>query len=244
MYLMYVDESGDTGIVNSPTQYFILSGIIVHELNWRKTLDDLVVFRKHLFQTKGLRINDEIHCKSFINKPGDLKKIKRNDRVDIIKKCMYWLNTRTDLSVISIVLNKQGKQNNIFELAWNALLLQFENAIKLNYLNGNRNKEDKGIVICDNTDGEKLTWLIRLMRHYNYKPTDEKIKYIIEDPVLRDSKDTLMLQMNDVVAYCVRQKYEPNNYMNKKSGFNLYKKIEYVALKIPNNVNEYGLLEL
>lgn len=48
MYLMYVDESGDTGILNSPTRYFILSGIIIRELKWRDTLDELVLFRKYL----------------------------------------------------------------------------------------------------------------------------------------------------------------------------------------------------
>ena len=43
MYLMYVDESGDTGLVNSPTAYFVLSGIIVHESNWRQFLNHLVL---------------------------------------------------------------------------------------------------------------------------------------------------------------------------------------------------------
>ena len=31
MYLMYIDESGDTGTNNSPTQYFVLSAIVIHE---------------------------------------------------------------------------------------------------------------------------------------------------------------------------------------------------------------------
>ena len=36
MFALYVDESGDTGIppfVNTPTIYFGLTGIVVHELN-------------------------------------------------------------------------------------------------------------------------------------------------------------------------------------------------------------------
>jgi len=35
MFLMYVDESGDTGLTNSPVDYFVLSGLIIHELRWR-----------------------------------------------------------------------------------------------------------------------------------------------------------------------------------------------------------------
>ena len=33
MFLMYVDESGDAGLVGSPTRYFVLTGLVVHELS-------------------------------------------------------------------------------------------------------------------------------------------------------------------------------------------------------------------
>lgn len=108
MYLMYVDESGDTGIVNSPTRYFILSGIVIHETNWRDTLENLVTFRKGLRDSKGLKLRDEIHCTEFINRPGELKRIKRNDRLDIIKKCMDWLNNQSQIKTFSVVVDKKG----------------------------------------------------------------------------------------------------------------------------------------
>jgi len=79
MYLMYVDESGDSGIANSPTKYFILSGMVFHELRWRLLLDDLITFRRHLRTTKGLKLREEIHSRDFINSPGPLVRIKRHD---------------------------------------------------------------------------------------------------------------------------------------------------------------------
>jgi len=39
MYLAYLDESGDTGLVNSPTAYFVLSCVLVHESNWLESLN-------------------------------------------------------------------------------------------------------------------------------------------------------------------------------------------------------------
>ena len=36
MYLMYVDESGDVGMVNSPSRYFVLVGLVLHELRWQQ----------------------------------------------------------------------------------------------------------------------------------------------------------------------------------------------------------------
>ena len=61
MYLMYVDESGDTGLVNSPTRYFCLSGIVVHELRWQTTLAQLVIFRRRMRDIFGLLMREEIH---------------------------------------------------------------------------------------------------------------------------------------------------------------------------------------
>jgi Protein of unknown function (DUF3800) len=39
MYLMYVDESGDPGLNNSPTRYFTLTGMVVHEQRWHETVN-------------------------------------------------------------------------------------------------------------------------------------------------------------------------------------------------------------
>ena len=119
MYLMYVDESGDCGLVNSPTRYFILSAIVFHELRWKDLLDDLVRFRRILKKLRGLKMNDEIHATHFINNPGNLVTIKRNDRLDILKKCVDWVAQHPDISVISVCIDKQGKTNDdIFEMAW------------------------------------------------------------------------------------------------------------------------------
>jgi hypothetical protein len=79
MYLMYVDESGDIGLNGTPTQVFLLSGIVIHELRWRDTLDQLIDFRKRMLRRYDLHMRDEIHASNFIKKPGELVRIKRND---------------------------------------------------------------------------------------------------------------------------------------------------------------------
>ena len=242
MYLMYVYESGDTGLINenSPTRYFILSAIVIHELRWRPTLRDLFEFRKSLRDRKGLKLREEIHSAEFINKPGELVRIKKNDRLDIIKKCMDWINSHPDINVFSVVVDKNNKDTDIFELAWNALLNRFENTISYKNFAGPQNPDERGIVLSDNTEGEKLRTLIRKMRHYNPIPNNPnhpegfrnvKLQYVIEDPVFRDSKHSFIHQMNDVLAYCVRQKYEPNSYMKRKGGHNFWKRVNDVSVK-------------
>lgn len=85
MYLMYVDESGDTGVDNSPTQFFVLSSLIVHELRWVACIDQLIAFRRRMRDTFGLKMNDEIHAAALIRGPGKLAEIRRNDRLTILR---------------------------------------------------------------------------------------------------------------------------------------------------------------
>jgi len=221
MYLLYVDESGDVGIQNSPTKYFVLSAIIVHESTWRKTLDQLVVFRKQLRETKGLKLREEIHCTELINKPKELVRIKRNDRLDIIKKCIDWLNNQENIKIFSIVKYKTNPNEDVFDRTWFQLLYTFEKHLKSEQL------KEKGIILSDNTDGEKLRNLIRKQRHEKNNNIDK----IIEDPIFRDSRNSLLHQMNDVIAYCVRQNFEPNAYMKKKGGHNYYQRLKNVVIK-------------
>ena len=70
MYLMYVDESGDTGVTNSPTRHFALSSLVVHELSWQAALEQLIEFRRRMRDKFGLLMTDEIHASGMINKPG------------------------------------------------------------------------------------------------------------------------------------------------------------------------------
>ena len=254
MYLMYVDESGDVGKNNSPTRYFVLSAIVLHELRWRTTLENLVEFRRMLRDRKGLKLREEIHCTELINKPGDLKRIKRNDRLDIIKKCIDWINSQPHLNVFSIVVDKQGRTDDIFELAWNTLTMRFENTIRHNNFSGAHNADDRGMILSDNTEGEKLRKLIRKMRHFNTIPNAQeyyqsgyrnmKLEYIIEDPIFRDSKHSFIHQMNDVIAYCVRQRYQPNSYMKKKGGHNYYKRLQNVVVEHVSKKNNLGIVEI
>ena len=85
MYLMYVDESGDTGRDKSPTRYFILSAIFVHESSWTPLLKDLNIFRKHLKNKYGLLKREEIHASVFSTGRCVLKNdITHANRINIL----------------------------------------------------------------------------------------------------------------------------------------------------------------
>ena len=241
MYLLYADESGDTGLQASPTKYFLLSSLVVHETRWRDFLNDIVAFRRHLRATKGLKLREEIHAAPFITNPGALVRIRRNDRLDILKQCLDFLSNRSDIRICTVAVNKTTKQTgyDVFEHAWQAFIQRFDNTMQhRNYPDALANQ--RGLVLPDNTDGGKLTALMRRMRHYNPVPNNLTnqtqgasyrnlaLQSVIEDPFLKDSAHSFIHQLVDVVAYAARQLFEPNAYMRSKQGHNFYARLRPV----------------
>jgi hypothetical protein len=50
--------------------------------------------------------------------------------------------------------------------------------------------------------------------------------------------------MVDVIAYCARQLYEPNNYMKKKGAANFYAKLDNVLNKHVSLKHPLGIIEV
>lgn len=254
MYLMYVDESGDSGKINSPTKYFILSAVIVHESSWQSLLDDLISLKRAFKNKYGLLIKEEIHASEFLQKRIKLKnKIPRNQRLDMLKKCLDWLNLRNDVSVITVRIDKSQRADP-FEYAWRMLIQRFDNTLAYRNFPGPASGNDKGMIISDNTDGNKLTKLLRQMRRYNQVSNKVAIntgyrniplRAIVEDPVFRDSQFSFFLQIVDVVAYFARQVYEPNKFVRQKGAKTFYGRISNVINPFATRyATNYKIVEL
>src|SRR5262245_41174967 len=86
-------------------------------------------------------------------------------------------------------------------------------------------RDNYGMVITDATGGKKLTRMVRRMAVFNYIPNDPRfgggsrnipITRIIEDPHPKNSAETLPIQMCDVVAYFLHQRFAPNAYVRRQ----------------------------
>jgi len=227
-YLMYVDESGDPGMENSPTEYFVLSGLIVHETSWHSVFDRLVQFRRRIREGFGLLMREEIHAARMINRPGEQIRIPRNDRLSILRFFAKELSVIRTLRLISVVVDKRQKPvgYDVFDSAWRALLQRFENTMSYRNFPGPRDTDEHGIVFPDDTDHKKLASLLRRMRRYNPIPNqqhhgagyrDLRVQRILEDPVFKRSDESYFVQACDLCAFLLYQEIAPNAYMKKKS---------------------------
>ncbi len=255
MYLMYVDESGDTGLGNSPTRHFVLSGLVVHELRWQSCLEQLIEFRRRMKAQFGVRLRDEIHSANFISHPGDMIRIRRNDRLTIIRMFARELASIGDLNIINVAVDKASKTAgyDVFEMAWKALIQRFENtAIHRNFL-GPANPDERGMIFPDNTENKKITDLLRRMRRYNPIPSQAYfgsgyrnigISKIIEDPSFRDSAHSYFIQAADLVAFLLYQYLSPCAYFRKKGATCYFKMLDPALCKVASSTNPYGIVRL
>jgi hypothetical protein len=252
---MYVDESGDCGLVNSPTRYFVLSGLVVHELRWQIYLEELIKFRQQLKQKYGLRLREEFHAAALINHPGVLVRIKRNDRLTMIREYADFIASLKDINLINIVIDKEKKPSGfeVFSTAWRSLIQRFENTISHHNFTGPTNPDERGLVFCDHTDNKKLMHLLRQMRHYNPVPhkghlvtgyRNLPLQYIIEDPSFRDSEHSYFIQAVDLAAFLLYQHLTPCTYLKKRAGQNYFNRIRPILCLKASANDPAGIVRL
>lgn len=253
---MYVDESGDTGMVRSPTRHFALSSLVVHERRWRELIGRLIAFRKTMRSVYGLPLRTEIHAAEFMRHPP-VPGMPRHIRLAILRNFVDELAKVDFISITSIIILKAGKPPNydIFTTAWQALFQRFENTMNYGNFPG-QFKSDFGIAITDNTDGMKLQKMVRRMAVYNPVPNmasmygmgsgyrNLPIEKIIEDPNMRDSKYSYLIQACDVVAYFLLQRFVPNNYVRNMSAQHYYDRLQPVLNVRASRTNQLGIVVL
>ncbi len=256
VYLMYVDESGDCGLVGSPTRYFVLSGLVIHESHWQVVLERLVAFRRRMRGLYGFRLREELHASMLINRPGGLSRIKKHDRLAILRGLVDEVaSMRGMVSLINVVVDKQGKTGgyDVFEMAWRALIQRFENTISASSFPVAGDDGDRGMLFPDHSDDKKLGKLLRQMRHYNPVPhhpaygigyRNLPLSRVIEDPNYRVSEDSYLVQAVDVLAFVLHQWLAPNSYMKRKSANNYFRRLEPVVCRQASGRGPLGIVAL
>jgi len=147
-----------------------------------------------------------------------------------------------ELNVINVVVDKRAKpvDYDAFAMAWKTLVQRFENTITHRRFVGPANADDKGVIITDNTDNQRLDRLLRKMRRYNPVPNqrqlgsgmrDLPLVQIIEDPNYRDSIHSFFIQAADVIAFWLKQKKQPNSYVLKKGTKNYFDRLDPILRK-------------
>lgn len=132
MYIVYVDESGDSGTVAGSSTHYVLSALVVPVLKWHELLDGMIDLRRALRTRYGLRLRDEIHSQELVNGRASLYPVVQpNERLSILRHCVDYLASQPWLRVLTVVSRKAGHNAEFdhFETAWIRLIERVDRTI-------------------------------------------------------------------------------------------------------------------
>lgn len=248
MYLCYVDESGDSGLVGSPSSHFALSALLVHESKWLATLDALRDFRRHLKSKYGLKMGEEIHAAAFITRPGDLVRIPKWHRLMILREVLDFQASLDHVRVVNVVADKvtRAAGDELFLQAWQRLIQRVHNAVTQGPLP--QGHPENAMLFIDASDEPALRTLVRKMRRYNPVPNKGRPGYrqvlvtsILEDPVHRDSNHAHFIQLADVNAYFLYQSFHPNAYIRKRTAHTFIRRLDPILPRSAAPLHPLGI---
>lgn len=229
MYLMYADESGNTGtdLDNKSQPVLSLAGIVIEDNKWHKVND--------FFEAEKIKIypefkSYEIHASELFNPP----------KSSIFNKYPWEDNLRALEKIVDLILacNIKLYYTSIYKPAFKKHLLHtfgdnikidpYLYAFSLNYNHFNEDMEklnSYGIVFSD--DLQNITQSIELL----YPKLVCNNKNIIEKSFYLDSKKNNFIQIADICALyinkfiCIRENYCRYNAIKEKHCVLMYEKI-------------------
>ncbi len=209
MYLAYTDDSGDSGYLNSPTDFFVLSCVLVHELQWQGTLDAILQYRRKLHADHGIAIRQEIKAEHFVYGRGPFRGWGRPQRLALYKEFLEFERDQLDVQVFAIAIAKRRIENqagvDARERAWSYL------AQRIDTFCGKAHLTDRVMLLPDEGHGHLVQKIMRKARrfqtiagHYG-GVLDIRARYLVEDPFEKGSDESLFIQLADLNAYAAHR---------------------------------------
>ncbi|TFZ61110.1 DUF3800 domain-containing protein [Methylorubrum sp. Q1] len=208
MHLIYIDESGNTGTRKDPDQpHHLIAGLIVPEEDIRN-IEDAVdgIMRKH-FAVQATSPDFELHGADLYSGNGAFRGVPPIDRIAAIHDTLDVL-AGTGAKVVWASVDKIRMRS-----SWHPHQLAFLFLVERveDYL---RSQEARGLLIADECK-EVEDRLIENLRQYKksntgwgWRPTP--IKQIVDSIHFVQSKNNLLIQCVDLVAYFALKFYRQN----------------------------------
>lgn len=155
---------------------------------------------------------------------------------------------------INVVVDKKNKPEDfdVFSAAWKKLINRFETTVLFKNYPSPWNVDlpnEKGFLIVDETDEEKLRGLVRKMRTSNILPSSPfggtanyKLRSVVEDPMHKKSKLSGPIQLCDINANFLMQTLKPNSTIKKHKAQNWFYLLEPILLKVATKNDPHGIV--
>lgn len=218
MYLLYADESGNTGTDydNKEQPIFVLGGLIVEDEKWHEINE---IFNKEKIKILPLLENTEIHTSELFNssKKSIFNNFDWKDNLNVAEKLVE-LILSLDISFQYIAIDKKFFKKSMKDVFGSSFKIDpYIYAFELLYDKTSKylkDKNSKGMMFLDDilTIPEQLNNV--------YPNISKENSTIIERAMFLKSKDTNFIQIADIYSFYV------NKYFSIKKNYKKYSQVK------------------
>ena len=204
MDLYYVDESTNCNDKADPKKVFIFSALCIPAENWHHCLAAVKSFRQSLHTKCGIFMNKKLHATEFVAGRGEISsrivgKWERAQAFQESLRCVAGLAAQgaTLTNVCLETIGRTDPAGTAFERLLN----------RIDRTSQERNRQ--AVVVADVGKEAEMVRLARRMRVFNPIPSQfggtmhRPLRWIVEDPLFKDSKMSYFLQMADHCAFAL-----------------------------------------
>ena len=253
---VYCDETGDDGRNTKSSDIFVLTSLYMSSESWNENYLKIKEFRKNWREQYGIPVKEEMHTKQFLTDKDPYRNYHwTNEQKLKMLEEFTLLIASLDVKIINTVIDKTKIKTDDYNVLENALTYSVQRIE--NDSAGNWNY----IIISDQGRISPMRKTARAIRAYNPIQSrfggivNKPIKYLLEDVLEKDSKESYFIQLCDFVSYFVHLYYTVNNLKKRKPirvsrlindvfverVLVTLKKSDVLNLKA-NSANKYGLV--
>lgn len=245
MYIMYIDESGDTiPLTQKGKKFLVLTGCIIQENDIPTIENELRDIKKKYFQDPDIEIKSNFlrYANPDLKESSPIK-LNYREKYNELEADMTTFLKKIPVTLYSVVIDKmaywqQYPSQNPYDIAYAFLLERFQKFLS--------NKNAYGICIIDPREGQVEKSFIgqeldRLHNNMRWNPTGvlTKCPNIIERLLFSTSDKTVGIQIADLYCYPIYHIFE---YDKAKGEYWRFDELSLVKLYKHNNLLEgYGL---
>jgi len=224
MRLVYIDESGDPGARNSPTRHYVLAGLCVDERDWSALHGSLLRLRHQLDEVMWLNAGAEMHAAEFLGGARVHLGLEPWQRVRAAQWVIRELKARQVVATIVAARDKSRCPDPLGE-CWRELCGKAATM-------GSR-EDGYLLLVTDMTDGKRVRQALENL-------DTQSRRLVIDEPFHRDSRESLILQAADLLAYLGKQSLSPNGLFRTGLGNGLLKEFRNLTSFEPSKEQEPG----
>jgi len=255
MYFIYADESGDSGLSAGGTDFFVITGLIVHETYWNEIFKAFLDLRRNLSLTYGIPQRIAFHATDIANGHGEYHHsrygLTPTDRFNIYREILEFLAQLSEIRFLNVFIRKRRitAPMDLFEWAWQMFIQRFHTFLERGG-SGLAVDNDYGMLITDRTHDFQLRRLMRKLGAYNYVPSmfpglpprKLLVTRVLDDPTSRESNHSYFVQMADIVAFSLARRDFPRHRLKHYKFETYFDILDPVLLKEASHYNSQGIV--